>query len=166
MIEKIAVGADTVNSARAMMLALGCVQAKACNTNKCPSGIATQEPFRSRAINVGEKSERVFNYHKGTVHSFMELSGSMGFDNPADLRPADLFSRSELGLKNFDEIYHPLQEKQLLGNVIPEFYLNDWQRASRASFRGSRFSPRSAFPLQFSIYAFADSSRMIQAAQS
>ncbi len=121
LIEKIAVGADTVNSARAMMLALGCVQAKACNTNKCPSGIATQDPFRSRAINIDEKSERVFNYHRGTVHAFMELCGAMGYDNPADLRATDLFSRSDLGLKNYDEIYQPLEEGQLLSNTIPDF---------------------------------------------
>lgn len=134
MVEKIAVGADTVNSARAMMLALGCVQAKACNTNKCPSGIATQDPSRSRAINIDEKSERVFNYHQGTVHAFLDLCGAMGYDNPADLRPTDLFSRSDLGLKNYDEIYHPLQERQLLSTAIPDFYLRDWLRASSASF--------------------------------
>lgn len=134
ILEKISVGADTVNAARAMMLALGCVQAKACNTNKCPSGVATQDPFRSRAIDVEEKSKRVYNYHRGTVHAFLELCGAMGYDNPASLKPSDLYARCELGLKNYDEIYQPLLDGQLLSDAIPDFYQNDWHRASSATF--------------------------------
>jgi glutamate synthase domain-containing protein 2 len=85
LLEKIALGADTVNAARAMMIALGCVQAKACNTNECPTGIATQNPARARAIVVDEKSQRVNNYQNSTVHAFLELCGAMGFSNPDDL---------------------------------------------------------------------------------
>lgn len=134
ILDKICVGADTINSGRAMMLALGCVQAKACNTNRCPSGVATQDPYRSRAIDVEEKAVRVYNYHRGTVHAFKELCGAMGYDNPADLKPADLFSRCELGLQHFDEIYHPLLDRQLLSNEIPGFYAEDWHKASSATF--------------------------------
>jgi len=134
VLEKIMLGADTVNSARAMMLALGCVQAKACNTNKCPSGVATQNPYRARAIDIDEKSIRVRNYHDGTIKSFMELCGAMGFSNPANLTPSDLFSRCELGLKNFDQIYQPLLEGQLLSHSIPEHYRDDWLKATSESF--------------------------------
>jgi len=134
VLEKIMLGADTVNSARAMMLALGCVQAKACNTNKCPSGVATQNPYRARAIDIDEKSIRVRNFHDGTVKSFMELCGAMGFSNPANLTPSDLFSRCELGLKNYDQIYQPLLEGQLLSHNIPEHYRDDWLKATSESF--------------------------------
>jgi len=134
MIEKIIVGADTVNSARAMMLALGCVQAKACNTNKCPSGVATQNPNRARAINVDEKAIRVRNFHNGTVEAFLELCGAMGIKNPADLTPSDLYSRCELGQKNYDQIYQPLLEGQLLSHSIPESYRDDWLTATSESF--------------------------------
>ncbi|MEH6571186.1 MAG: FMN-binding glutamate synthase family protein, partial [Halioglobus sp.] len=44
LLSKIAVGADSVNAARTMMMALGCIQSRHCNTNKCPTGIATQDP--------------------------------------------------------------------------------------------------------------------------
>lgn len=134
IIEKLSVGADTVNAARAMMLALGCVQAKACNTNKCPSGVATQDPYRARAIDVKEKSVRVVNYHRATIHSFLELCGAMGIDNPAKLRPSDLFSRCELGLKNYDQIYQPLLDSQLLSDSIPDHYRDDWHQATAESF--------------------------------
>ncbi len=134
MLEKIILGADTVNAARSMMMALGCVQAKTCNTNNCPTGVATQNPLRARAIDVAEKSERVRNFHRGTVHSFLELCGAIGFDNPSDLSPIDLFSRSEEGTKNFDQIYAPLNAGQLLGDSIPNSYRDDWLRASSDSF--------------------------------
>ena len=134
MLEKIILGADAVNAARSMMMALGCVQAKTCNTNNCPTGVATQNPLRARAIDVAEKSERVRNFHRGTVHSFLELCGAIGFDNPSDLSPIDLFSRSEEGTKNFDQIYAPLNAGQLLGDSIPNSYRDDWLRASSDSF--------------------------------
>lgn len=134
MLEKIIVGADTVNAARAMMIALGCVQAKACNTNECPTGIATQNPARARAIIVDEKSERVKNFHNSTVHVFLELCGAMGFSNPDDLSPSDLLSRFEGRGKNFDEIYESLLENQLHTDNIPNSYRDDWHKASADHF--------------------------------
>lgn len=134
VLEKIALGADTVNAARSMMIALGCVQSKACNTNECPTGIATQNPARAKAVVVDEKAERVRNYHDATVHVFLDLCGAMGFENPAHLSPADLFSRFEGRSRNFDEIYEPLIENQLHTDSIPESYRDDWHMASAEYF--------------------------------
>lgn len=134
MLEKIVVGADTVNSARAMMMALGCVQAQACNTNRCPTGIATQSPSRARAINVEDKSQRVHNFHHATVEAFLQLCGAMGYSNPDDLSPSDLISRCEGGTKNFDQLYQPLAENQLHNESIPHQYRDDWLMASADRF--------------------------------
>ncbi|NKB35050.1 MAG: FMN-binding glutamate synthase family protein [Pseudomonadales bacterium] len=134
MLEKIIVGADAVNAARSMMMALGCIQAQSCNTNHCPTGIATQNPSRARAINVPEKSERVRNFHQATVHAFLDLCGAMGFSNPCDLEPSDLYSRLEGSPRNFDQIYEPLVEGQLLSDTVPDFYRDDWLKASAATF--------------------------------
>lgn len=134
MLSKIAAGADTVNAARSMMLALGCVQSKACNTNKCPTGIATQDPVRGKAVDIEDKSKRVANYQHGTVHAFLELCGAMGYNDPADLKPSDLFQRIDMELKHFDQLYTPLGDGQLLTGSIPETYAEDWQRGS-----GERF---------------------------
>ncbi|MCI5108109.1 MAG: FMN-binding glutamate synthase family protein [Pseudomonadales bacterium] len=135
LLEKLLVGANTVNAARAFMMTVGCVQAQACNTNHCPTGVATQDPARSRAIDVAEKAERVKSYHHNTLHACFELCGAMGFDNPDTPTAADLYTRYNEGLKHFDQIYTPLQAGQLLGNDIPEAYRDDWQRASAASFQ-------------------------------
>jgi glutamate synthase domain-containing protein 2 len=134
LLTKMALGADAVNAARAMMLALGCVQSKSCNTNKCPTGIATTDPARAKAVDVEDKSRRVSNYHSGTVEAFMELCGALGYDDPAKLRPTDLFQRVGRDLKNFDQIYTPLSSGQLLTSSIPEAYADDWHKASAESF--------------------------------
>jgi hypothetical protein len=105
MLEKILLGADPVNVTRAMMLVLGCVQAKNCNTNNCQTGIATQNPSRARAIDVEEKSARAHNFHHVTVDAFLEFSGAMGYDNLDTFGPSDLFSRIDGQLKNFDQLY-------------------------------------------------------------
>ena len=134
ILEKIIVGADTVNAARSMMMAVGCVQAKACNTNDCPTGIATQDPSRARAVDVEDKSQRVKNFQQGTVHAFLELVGAMGIDDPNKLSPSDLLSRGESGNQKFDEIYTPLLKNQLFTDTAPEEYLHDWLKASALSF--------------------------------
>ncbi len=134
MLEKIIVGADTVNAARSMMIALGCVQAKACNTNHCPTGIATQNASRARAINVEEKSKRVENFHRATVEAFLDLCGAIGASNPGDLTPADLFCRFEGRALNFEEIYESLIENQLHSENIPDSYRDDWLKATADHF--------------------------------
>jgi glutamate synthase domain-containing protein 2 len=134
MLSKIAVGADTVNAARSMMLAIGCIQSKSCNTNKCPTGIATQDPVRGKAVDIEDKSRRAANYHHGTVDAFLELCGVLGYDDPEQIRPSDLFQRVGKDLKHFDQIHTPLADGQLVTGSIPEEYAEDWARASAERF--------------------------------
>ncbi|MDP1929965.1 MAG: FMN-binding glutamate synthase family protein [Gammaproteobacteria bacterium] len=134
MLSKMAVGADTVNAARSMMLALGCVQSKSCNTNKCPTGIATTDPVRGKAIDIEDKSKRVANYHHGTVEAFLEMCGALGYDDPDMLKPCDLFQRVGKDLKHFDQIYSPLSTGQLLTSSVPDAYVEDWHKASADQF--------------------------------
>jgi glutamate synthase domain-containing protein 2 len=74
-------GADIVNAARAFMLSLGCIQARECNKNTCPVGIATQDRRLIRGLNPEEKKVRVYNYHKAVIHEIRELLGAMGLSN-------------------------------------------------------------------------------------
>lgn len=134
LLEKIAVGADTVNAARSMMLALGCIQARHCNTNHCPTGVATQDPFRARAVDIEEKSVRVRNFHHATIEAFLELCGAMGLSDPDDLTADDLLRRTDSGIKSFPQLYEPLACDQLLSTDIPESYREDWSIANASSF--------------------------------
>ena len=134
IITKIALGADTVNAARTMMLALGCVQSQSCNTNLCPTGVATQNPARGKAVNIETKHIHVANFHDRTVESFLDLCGAMGYDHPDKLRPADIYRRYDQKLMHFDEIFTPIQPGQLLGNDVPKAYAQNWSKASSEHF--------------------------------
>ncbi|TFH73412.1 FMN-binding glutamate synthase family protein [Gammaproteobacteria bacterium LSUCC0112] len=134
MMAKIALGADLVNSARAMMLALGCIQSKVCNTNKCPTGIATQDQARAKAVDVDLRSIRVKNYQTGTVAAFLELCGALGYTSASELTPSDLYQRTEAGMRHFNQIYTPLLPEQLMNESIPPAYAEDWMRADAERF--------------------------------
>src|SRR3546814_9252512 len=64
MARTLAFGADWCNAARGFMFALGCVQSRSCHTDRCPTGVATQDKARQRALVVPDKAERVRNFHQ------------------------------------------------------------------------------------------------------
>src|SRR5690625_2773351 len=80
-----ALGADACNSARAMMMAIGCIQALLCNTNRCPTGITTQDPKLTIGMVVGDKKVRLANYNRKVIESFVELLGASGLDEAKNL---------------------------------------------------------------------------------
>jgi glutamate synthase domain-containing protein 2 len=128
---KVALGADMCNAARAMMFALGCIQALRCNTNKCPTGVATQDPELVEGLDVTDKSARVARFHKETVKSFFEVLGAAGCEQPRDLKPWNVMRRvSTTEIRNFSEIY-PMAEPGELVGVTPSGELaRAWSAAS------------------------------------
>ena len=74
----LALGADWCNAARGFMFALGCVQSQSCHTDHCPTGVATQDPLRQRALVVPDKAERVRRFHDNTLVALAELVGAAG----------------------------------------------------------------------------------------
>ncbi|MFV8756392.1 FMN-binding glutamate synthase family protein [Nannocystaceae bacterium ST9] len=130
MARLLAIGADTCNSARAMMFALGCIQARRCNSNDCPTGVATQNPALIEGLDVGDKTERVFRFHRATVHAFLELLGAAGFDEPNDLRPAHVHRRLDFHRSlNYAELFEYLQPGDLLGERVPAAWASAWSSA-------------------------------------
>jgi len=89
-----AVGADTVESARAAMLSIGCIQALKCHTNECPTGITTNNKWRMHGIDIPEKSTRIHMYLEGFHHDMLELTQIMGHADPRDITMADVRSAS------------------------------------------------------------------------
>lgn len=85
LFEKLALGADLCNSARGMMLALGCIQAYRCNTNNCPTGIATSKPGLQAGLDVTDKAQRVKSYHRKTVEALADLIAATGLHSPEEI---------------------------------------------------------------------------------
>ena len=130
------IGADWVNSARGFMFAVGCIQAQSCHTNKCPTGVATQDPLRQRALVVPDKAQRVANFHSNTMHALAELLASAGLNHPSDLKPHHLARRvSSSEIKLFSQLLPYLEPGELLGNRSDHpFYANSWALARPDSF--------------------------------
>jgi glutamate synthase domain-containing protein 2 len=89
----LAIGADWCNSARGFMFALGCLQSQSCHTGACPTGVATQDPQRQKALVVPDKSERVYNFHQNTLKALAELLAAAGLTHPDDLKPFHVVRR-------------------------------------------------------------------------
>lgn len=106
LVKNLALGADMVNCARSMMLALGCIQALECNNNHCPTGIATQNPSLTIGLDVQDKADRVARYHKGTVRSVIELLAAAGIKDPLQLNRSNIYRRiNTYEIKSYADIY-------------------------------------------------------------
>ncbi len=135
IVKRIALGADLVASARGMMLSLGCIQARRCNSNHCPVGVATQDSQLRAGLVVADKNKRVANYHKETVMSVCEIMGAMGIEDTADLQPEHINRRiSATETKNYGELYDYLKGGELLSDVLPEAFAKNLMSASMESF--------------------------------
>ena len=111
----VALGADMVNSARAMMMAVGCIQALQCNTNTCPVGVATQNKSLMKGLVVEDKATRVANFHQETVRSFIELLCASGISSSGDLKRSHINRRVSMEkVLKYDEIYPEVDVASLL----------------------------------------------------
>lgn len=136
LVKNFALGADACNSARGMMIALGCVQSLTCNTNKCPTGIATQNPKLSAGLVVENKAERVARFHRQTVKAVMEIVASAGLDEPAELNRTHIHRRtSETTIKRYDEIYPYPEVGCLLNDNVPDYFATEMSEACAHSFK-------------------------------
>jgi glutamate synthase domain-containing protein 2 len=135
IVKRLAQGADFTNSARSMMMAVGCIQAQLCHTDTCPVGVATQNPRLYRALDVPTKAERVFHYQQHCVEQAMQVMGSMGVGGPAELRPHMLRRRvDQRDVLSYAELYHHLEPGELLTAPPEGHWANDWVLADPDSF--------------------------------
>ncbi len=133
----LAIGADWANSARGFMFAIGCIQSRSCHTNKCPTGVATQDPLRQRALVPEDKARRVFNFHRNTLKALAEMLAAAGLEHPAQLDAKHLVRRmSASEIKLFSQQHVFLKPGELLDaqQVTGEFYQRMWQMARPDSF--------------------------------
>jgi len=132
----LALGADWANSARGFMFAIGCIQARTCHTNRCPTGVATQDPLRQRGLVVEDKASRVYHYHRNTLRALAELLSAAGLEHPSQLEARHLVRRvSDTEIRLFSQLHHFLQPGELLTDRIGgDFYQRMWDMAQAESF--------------------------------
>ncbi|MES2105627.1 MAG: FMN-binding glutamate synthase family protein [Pseudomonadota bacterium] len=135
----LALGADWCNSARGFMFALGCIQSQSCHTGKCPTGVATQDPSRQRALFIPDKAERVAHFHQNTLKALRELIAATGLKHPSELKPHHLVRRvSANQVKLVSSLLPYLDPGELLDSRqaarLPEVFATYWPVAQADSF--------------------------------
>jgi glutamate synthase domain-containing protein 2 len=131
-----AIGADWCNSARGFMFSLGCLQAQTCHTGHCPTGVTTQDPRRMRALVVGDKAERVFNFHESTLVALQELLEAAALNHPYELGPEHVIRRvSGTEVRSLAALQNWLKPGELLAGVPDQpVYEGFWTAARADSF--------------------------------
>jgi glutamate synthase domain-containing protein 2 len=136
MARAMAIGADWCNSARGFMFALGCIQSLSCHTDRCPTGVTTQDPSRARALVVPHKIDRVYNYHHATLQALAELLAAAGLDHPQQLRPIHFSQRSSTTeVLTFAKLYPPLRPAELIDGTSDPRFRDAWEMARADSFQ-------------------------------
>ena len=93
------------NSARGMMLALGCIQALKCNTNQCPTGVTSNDPKFMRGLVVEDKWKRVRNYHEEILKDFLELFAASGCSYLSELNRSLIHKKVGEEIVSYQSIY-------------------------------------------------------------
>ena len=133
----LAMGADWCNAGRGFMFALGCIQSLSCHTDRCPTGVATQDPARWKHLDVPDKAERVRRFHDNTLKALRELLCAAGLDGPEQLGPEHIIRRvSPVEVRSLASIYRFLEPGELL-RTIPQHavFRMYWADARSDSFR-------------------------------
>ena len=135
----IALGADWCNSARGFMFALGCIQSRSCHTDHCPTGVATQDPQRQRALVVPDKAERVYHFHEKTLEALAELVSAAGFEHPSEISADHIMVRDQSGHAVSLAMTLPVVELNALNSGagvdnLPEPFRHYWQQATAENF--------------------------------
>jgi glutamate synthase domain-containing protein 2 len=128
----IALGADAANSARGMMFSLGCIQSRTCNSDQCPTGIATQNPARYKALVVEDKAKRVANFHHEMMEMLAELLAVAGLHSLEQLEPRHINHRVKgTIIRTYAQMYPRIGKLCLLSDSdIPEDWEENWALAN------------------------------------
>ncbi|HWS25977.1 MAG TPA: glutamate synthase-related protein, partial [Xanthomonadales bacterium] len=126
-------GADWCNAARGFMFAIGCIQSQACHTDHCPTGVATQDPSRWRALDVPDKAQRVRNFHQNTLRALSELIAAAGLNHPGELGPEHIIRRvSGNEVRSLAALYSFLRPGELLSSTPGHAVFQRFWREARA----------------------------------
>ncbi|MES1989879.1 MAG: FMN-binding glutamate synthase family protein [Pseudomonadota bacterium] len=137
----LALGADWANSARGFMFAIGCIQSRSCHTNKCPTGVATQDELRQRALVVPDKAERVAGFHKNTVKALAQMLAAAGLDRPDEFGPHHIVRRiSATESRLFSQLHYFVGPGEIVDKAsgLSDFYKVSWNMARADSFDALR----------------------------
>lgn len=129
----LAIGADWVNAARGFMFALGCIQSQSCHTDRCPTGVATQDAHRQKGLDPLDKSDRVWHFQQNTVKALAELLAAAGLTHPNELGPEHIIRRIDAErVQPLSVVYPSIKPGQLIDSDPDQPNLREYWREARS----------------------------------
>ena len=89
-VKAMALGADAVALSNSAMQAIGCIAMRACHTNNCPVGIATQKPHLVNRLVVEKSARRLANFFEASVELMQVMARACGHDHLSKFNAEDL----------------------------------------------------------------------------
>ncbi len=89
-IKAMALGADAVAVSNSAMQAIGCLAMRACHTNNCPVGIATQKPHLLNRLVVEKSARQLANFFEASVELMQVMARACGHDHLSQFNANDL----------------------------------------------------------------------------
>jgi glutamate synthase domain-containing protein 2 len=90
VVKAMAMGVDVVYIAREAMMAIGCIQAQVCHKNTCPTGVATQNKWLTKGLDVPLKSDRFASYAKVLRKEVLQITHAAGYEHPCQFQGTDI----------------------------------------------------------------------------
>ncbi|MEH6820039.1 MAG: FMN-binding glutamate synthase family protein [Dietzia psychralcaliphila] len=116
-----ALGVDMISVGREAMLSIGCIQAQKCHTDRCPTGVATQNPWLVRGVDPTDKAVRCAAYIRSLRRDLVKISGAVGVPHPSLIGPEDV------------ELANGTRESTTLAEIYG--YQSGWGLPGRADIR-------------------------------
>lgn len=101
----LAMGADAIAVATSIMISAGCQQYRICGSDKCPMGIATQDPELRKRFDVEKNSKKIANYLNVSLDELRNYARITGNDNIHDLSLSDIRTISR-NISKYTDIKH------------------------------------------------------------
>ena len=121
IVRMMALGGDWCNAGRGFMMALGCIQAQTCHTGNCPTGVATQDPVRERALVVPDKAQRVFSFHRSTLIALKDLVQAAGLNHPQEITAHHIVRRiSDTEVRLLSNLIMKVEPNALLSGSLQD----------------------------------------------
>ena len=99
--------------------------------------MATQDPNRSRHLDIVDKTARVYHFHRNTLKALAEMLGAAGLSHPSELGPEHIIRRvSENEIQSYDQIFTFLKPNELLNAKCEHtVFKHYWENARADSFQ-------------------------------
>ena len=132
LLRAVALGADTVNSARGMMMALGGIQVYSTNTDPSNMYNTSRNMANSNGLVVNDMANRIADFHQATIEKVVELMGAGGLETLDQLKPGHINHREKgAAIKTYAQLYPSIIAGSLLDEkTIPDDWQDDWKSAS------------------------------------